>query len=179
MNDRELDINDIYNCYYRDVYHFALYFTNNKQEAEDITQETFIKIMNSMGSLKDSAKLKTWILSITKNTAMDLHRKRKFVSLFQDLVFEKEKEKDCFSPEDRLIQKGEWTELQNALLKLKQQYRSVVILRGLKELSIKESAEILGCSETKVRVDYHRALQLLKKQLLLNEEGWELKDGQS
>jgi RNA polymerase sigma-70 factor, ECF subfamily len=177
VNDKELDINEIYDCYYRDIYHFALYFTNNKQEAEDITQETFIKIMKSIGSLKDPAKLKTWILSIAKNTAMDLHRKRKFVSLFPDWVFEKEK--DSFTPEDRLIQKGEWNELQNAMLKLKQQYRTVVILRGLKELSIKETAEILGCSETKVRVDYHRALQLLKKQILLNDEGWELKDGQS
>jgi RNA polymerase sigma-70 factor, ECF subfamily len=177
VNDKELDINEIYDCYYRDIYHFALYFTNNKQEAEDITQETFIKIMKSIGSLKDPAKLKTWILSIAKNTAMDLHRKRKFVSLFPDWVFEKEK--DSFTPEDRLIQKGEWNELQNAMLKLKHQYRTVVILRGLKELSIKETAEILGCSETKVRVDYHRALQLLKKQILLNDEGWELKDGQS
>lgn len=177
MGSKRQDINEIYDLYYRDVYHFALYFTNNKQEAEDITQETFIKIMNSIGSLKDQTKLKTWILSITRNTAMDLHRKRKFVSLFPDWAIGKDKDSD--TPEDRLIRKGEWTELQSALLKLKQQYRTVVILRGLKELSIKETAEILGCSEAKVRVDYHRALQLLKKQVISNNEGWELRDGQS
>lgn len=177
MDSKRLDINKIYDLYYRDVYHFALYFTNNKQEAEDITQETFIKIMNSIGSLKDQTKLKTWILSITRNTAMDLHRKRKFVSLFPDWALGKDKDLD--TPEDRLIRKGEWTELQSALLKLKQQYRTVVILRGLKELSIKETAEVLGCSEAKVRVDYHRALQILNKQVLSNNEGWGLKDGQS
>ncbi|RSD25495.1 RNA polymerase sigma factor [Mesobacillus subterraneus] len=177
MDDQQLDINDIYEKYYRDVYHFALYFTNNKQEAEDITQETFVKIIKSIGNLKSTDKLKTWILSITKNTAMDLHRKKKFIRLFPDWGWEKEK--DSFTPEDRLIQKGEWTELQSALLSLKQQYRTVVILRGLKELSIKETAEVLGCSETKVRVDYHRALQLLKKQVLSNEEGWGLHNGQS
>lgn len=177
MDDKRLDINEIYDNYYRDVYHFALYFTNSKQEAEDITQETFIKIMKSINTLKDPYRLKTWILSIARNTAMDLHRKRKFVSLFPEWVFDKEK--DSYTPEDRLIQKGEWTELQSALLKLKQQYRTVVILRGLKELSIKETAEILGCSEAKVRVDYHRGLQLLKKQVLSNDEGWGLNDGQS
>lgn len=177
MEDNRLDINEIYDRYHRDVYHFALYFTNNKQEAEDITQETFIKIMKSISSLKDPERLKTWILTIARNTAMDLHRKRKFVSLFPEWVFDKEK--DSVTPEERLIQKGEWTELQNALLKLKQQYRTVVILRGLKELTIKETADILGCSEAKVRVDYHRALQLLKKQVLKDEEGWGLKDGQS
>lgn len=177
MDGKQLDINGIYNLYYRDVYHFALYFTNNKQEAEDITQETFIKIMKSIGGLKNPDKVKTWILSITKNTAMDLHRKRKFINLFPEWTFEKDK--DLNTPEDLLIQKGDWTELQNALLKLKHQYRTVVILRGLKELSIRETAEILGCSETKVRVDYHRALQHLKKQMLSNEEGWGFQDGQS
>lgn len=177
MEDNRLNINKIYECYHRDVYHFALYYTNNKQEAEDITQETFVKIMKSISSLKEPEKLKTWILSIARNTAMDLHRKRKFVRLFPEWVFDKEK--DSVTPEELLIQKGEWTELQNALLKLKHQYRTVVILRGLKELSIKETAEILGCSESKVRVDYHRALQHLKKQILKDEEGWGLKDGQS
>lgn len=177
MDDKRLDINEIYDLYYRDVYHFALYFTNNKEEAEDITQETFIKVMKSIGGLKETGKLKTWILSITKNTAMDLHRKKKFIHLFPDWVFDKEK--DHSTPEDRLIKKGEWAELQSALLKLKQQYRTVVILRGLKELSIKETAEVLGCTEAKVRVDYHRALQLLKKQVLSNEEGWGLENGQS
>lgn len=177
MEDSRLTINEIYDRYHRDVYHFALYFTNNKQEAEDITQETFVKIMKSISNLKDPEKLKTWILSIARNTAMDMHRKRKFVSLFPEWVFDKEK--DTVTPEERLIQKGEWTELQNALLKLKHQYRTVVILRGLKELSIRETAEILGCSETKVRVDYHRALQHMKKQILKDEEGWGLKDGQS
>jgi len=177
VEEKRLNINEIYDRYHRDVYHFALYFTNNKQEAEDITQETFVKIMKSILSLKEPEKLKTWILSIARNTAMDLHRKRKFVSLFPEWVFDKEK--DTVTPEERLIQKGEWTELQNALLKLKHQYRTVVILRGLKELSIRETAEILGCSESKVRVDYHRALQHLKKQILKDEEGWGLKDGQS
>ncbi|MGA9225693.1 MAG: RNA polymerase sigma factor [Mesobacillus sp.] len=177
MEDSRLTINEIYDRYHRDVYHFALYFTNNKQEAEDITQETFVKIMKSISNLKDPEKLKTWILSIARNTAMDMHRKRKFVSLFPEWVFDKEK--DTVTPEERLIQKGEWTELQNALLKLKHQYRTVVILRGIKELSIRETAEILGCSETKVRVDYHRALLHMKKQILKDEEGWGLKDGQS
>jgi len=177
VEDSRLTINEIYDRYHRDVYHFALYFTNNKQEAEDITQETFVKIMKSISNLKNPEKLKTWILSIARNTAMDMHRKRKFVSLFPEWVFDKEK--DTVTPEERLIQKGEWTELQNALLKLKHQYRTVVILRGIKELSIRETAEILGCSETKVRVDYHRALQHMKKQILKDEEGWGLKDGQS
>jgi RNA polymerase sigma-70 factor (ECF subfamily) len=50
-------------------------------------------------------------------------------------------------------------------------YRSIVILRVLKELSVKETAEILGCTEGKVRVDFHRAINQLKKELIINEGG--------
>lgn len=52
-----------------------------------------------------------------------------------------------------------------AITKLKPNFRAVVILRGINELSIKETSEILQCSETKVKVDYHRALKELKKKL--------------
>jgi len=41
-------IEHLYDCYHRDVYHFALYYTNSKQEAEDITQETFFKVMKQL-----------------------------------------------------------------------------------------------------------------------------------
>jgi RNA polymerase sigma-70 factor (ECF subfamily) len=49
--------------------------------------------------------------------------------------------------------------------KLKPNYRAVVLLRGINEFSIKETAEILNCSESKVKVDYHRALIDLKRKL--------------
>ncbi|WP_430541092.1 RNA polymerase sigma factor [Sporosarcina thermotolerans] len=71
-----------------------------------------------------------------------------------------------------IIGEENWQDLQRALVKLKPHYRSVIILRGLNELSIKETAEALRCSEGKVRVDFHRALQELKKDTNL-KEGWE------
>jgi len=52
-----------------------------------------------------------------------------------------------------------------AISKLKPNYRTVVILRGINEFSIKETSEILQCSESKVKVDYHRALKELKRRI--------------
>jgi RNA polymerase sigma-70 factor, ECF subfamily len=72
------------------------------------------------------------------------------------------------------MKKADWMELQEALLKLKSHYRTLLILRGLKELSIKEVAEVMECSEQKVRVDFHRAIQQLKKQVKPDQEGWEM-----
>lgn len=168
------DIETIYDTYYRDVYHFALFYTNNRQEAEDITQETFIKIMKNIGSLQNTERLKTWIFSITKHTAIDLKRKQKFIQFLPDWIYEKESEEA--TPEKKAIQKKEWEELQEALIKLKPTYRSIIILRGLKEMSVKETAEIMGCSERKVRVDYHRGIQQMKKHIRVDEEGWGLNE---
>ena len=78
-------IEHLYDSYHRDVYHFALYYTNSKQEAEDITQETFFKVMKQLDHLKDKDKVKTWIISIARNTAVDIHRRQKIKRSFYDL----------------------------------------------------------------------------------------------
>lgn len=166
----KLDIETIYEMYFKDIYQFALFYTNNRHEAEDITQETFVKVMKNLPTLRDSARIKTWIFSIVKFTAIDFKRKQKFVQFFPDWMIEKESGER--SPEMQVIHKGDWQELQLTLLKLKPQYRTVVILRDLKDFSIKETAEIMGCSERKVRVDYHRAIQQMKRSIQMNEKGW-------
>ncbi|MCC3358465.1 RNA polymerase sigma factor [Bacillus sp. REN16] len=168
------DIEKIYDLYHRDVYHFALFYTNNRQEAEDITQETFIKIMKNIASLQNPERMKTWIFSIAKHTAIDLKRKQSFMQFLPDWIYEKASEEA--TPENKVIQKKDWEELQEALIKLKPTFRSVLILRGLKELSIKETAEIMGCSERKIRVDYHRAIQQMKRLVQVDEEGWGLNE---
>ncbi|MFF3102047.1 RNA polymerase sigma factor [Viridibacillus arvi] len=73
--------------------------------------------------------------------------------------------------EQELLLQEEWEFLQEALLTIKPHYRSVIILKGLKEFLIKEIAEILNCTELKVRVDYHRAIAQLKKQVAKGEGG--------
>lgn len=170
MNETRSLIASLYEEFYRDVYQFSLYFTNNKQEAEDITQDTFIKAMKNIHQLKDSGKKKTWILSIARNTAVDLKRKQKLIGFLPKILYEtrspEEQPHDCV-----VIRKEVWTELQLALLKLKPHYRSIVILRVLKDFSVKETAQVLQCTELKVRVDLHRALAQLK-QSLISQEGW-------
>lgn len=167
-------IEEIYELYYRDVYHFTLFYTNNKQEAEDITQETFIKALKGSAQLKDPTKIKSWILSIAKNTAIDFKRKQKFIQYIPQLIFSREQVSNDVDVDKQIIHKEDWKELQEALLKLKPHYRSLVILRGIKELSIQEVSEILGCTELKVRVDYHRAINLMKKHMVQNQERWSI-----
>ncbi|MET3698451.1 RNA polymerase sigma-70 factor [Bacillus oleivorans] len=172
MSHQDLDIEEIYNLYYKDVYHFAIYYTNNKHEAEDITQETFIKAMKNLNSLQSLEKAKVWILTIAKNTAIDYKRKMRRISFFP--AFFKEERLSAPSPEERMLGQDSWKYVQKALLKLKPQYRSILILRGIKEYSTQETAEILGITEEKVRMNYHRAKTYLKREVGSLEEGWEM-----
>jgi RNA polymerase sigma-70 factor (ECF subfamily) len=170
LSNLQVNIEELYDEYYHDVYHFALYYTNNKQEAEDITQETFLKVMQNIHRLKEFEKRKTWILSIARNTAVDIHRKYKLRQLIPAMMSSSYKMSEN-NTEQQLLLQEEWEFLQDELLTLKPQYRSVIILKGLKEFSIKEIAEILNCTELKVRVDYHRAIAQLKKQVVKGEGG--------
>lgn len=154
---------ETYRQHYLDVYRFLICFTGNQNDAEDLTQEVFIRVLNNWSNF-DSGNLKTWIFSIAKHAAIDHHRKKKFSSIFGEGFF-----KQIVSTEkgpNELIEQSETKRLvHEAISKLKPTFRTVVILRGINEFSIKETSEILQCSESKVKVDYHRSLKELKKKL--------------
>ncbi|USG68502.1 RNA polymerase sigma factor [Brevibacillus ruminantium] len=156
--------------YYRDVYEFMIYFTGNRNNAEDLTQEVFLRALDALRRYEERSSMKTWILTIAKYVAIDHARKKRIRSWFE-LDMLKGITSSLGSPEKELQVKEERQQLIAAMQKLKPKYRNVVIFRGLKEYSIKETAEILGCSEAKVRVDYHRAVKELKGYLKGYMEG--------
>jgi RNA polymerase sigma-70 factor, ECF subfamily len=157
----EADISEIYKKYYLDVYRFLICFSGNQNEAEDLTQEVFIRVLKGNLDFNDINNLKTWIFSIAKHIAIDHFRKKRFSSLFKDGFFKQIVSKDK-EPEE-WIEHNEMKQLvHTAISKLKPSYRAVVIIRGINNFTIKETCEILDVSESKVKVDYHRALKELK-----------------
>ncbi|WP_285399280.1 RNA polymerase sigma factor [Lysinibacillus sp. fls2-241-R2A-57] len=169
-NNLESRIVEIYNLYYLDVYRFLVCFTGNQNDAEDLTQEVFIRVLKDLSNFNSNYNLKTWIFSIAKHVAIDHYRKKRFSALFKDGFFNQ-----FSSNEKKPEEEFEVTELKqfihDAIAKLKPNYRAVVILRGINEFSIKETSEILQCSAAKVKVDYHRALKELKRKLNIEIEG--------
>jgi RNA polymerase sigma-70 factor, ECF subfamily len=162
-------ISEIYNLHYLDVYRFLVCFSGSQNDAEDLTQEVFIRVLNNMSDLSRVSNLKTWIFSIAKHVAIDHYRKKRFSLIFSEGFF-----KQLVSTDKKLNELMEHNEMKqtvhNAISKLKPNFRAVIILRGINECSIKETSEILQCSESKVKVDYHRALKELKKKLNLQIE---------
>lgn len=165
LREEKWQIEHLYETYHQDVYHFALYYTNNKQEAEDIMQETFLKVCKQLARLKDRDKVKTWILSIARNTAVDLHRRQKIRRLLTEKIGLQPVAREVQKPQDILERNENWQEVQEALMTLKSHDRTIIIFRMLKDYSIQETATILGISEVKVRVDFHRAMARLRKKV--------------
>ncbi|SHM53878.1 RNA polymerase sigma factor [Gracilibacillus kekensis] len=156
--DEEL-ITDWFDAYADDVYRFLIYYTSTS-DVEDLVQEVFIKAIDRYDSFKGDASPKTWLISIARNLAIDEARKNKRKD-WRKLIKSYESKVDI-SPEDKHLISERKLELHQAISKLKQDYRDVVILRGIEELSVMETATILKWSDSKVRVTFHRALKALK-----------------
>lgn len=165
----ESSIVSIYNKHYLDVFRFLVCFSGSQTDAEDMTQEVFIRVLKNLTNYQSGNNLKTWIFSIAKHVAVDYYRKKRFVSVFKDGFF-KQLEGNGKKPDEAF----EITEMKQivheAISKLKPNYRAVVILRGINEFSIKETSDILKCTESKVKVDYHRALIELKRKIHFDAE---------
>lgn len=156
------------------IYNFAARLTN-KNEARDITQETFIKAWKNIKKFDETkASFKTWIFIIAKNTATDFLRKKKNV-LFSDL--EKnfiEEETDSFAenipdenllPEEALQKLQDFETLNAVLSKIPLNYKTVLILHYQEEMTFDEIGKILDKSLNTVKSWHRRAIILLRKML--------------
>lgn len=160
----------IYETHYWDVYYFLLHFTGNQNETEDLTQDVFTSLLRALPKYDGRVAIKTWLFSIAKYIAIDYYRKQKLKFFFSEKRLGKLKSNEGV-PEVELSHKEELWQLKRALQKLKPQYRMVIILRSIRGCSVKETAELLGISEAKVKVDYHRGLKQLQTYMGGSEKG--------
>lgn len=166
-NERKIEITEWYQQYGDSVFRYILLMVRDHQQAEDLTQETFIKAFRSYDSFERKANPKTWLFRIAHNVTIDFIRKQKPLELLKELVLLGKSANAA--PEGIVEIKENSTELYDALGQLKAPYREVIVLRKIREFSIQETGEILNWSESKVKNTLSRALSALEKQL--NKEG--------
>lgn len=163
-SERKREVSEWYQQHSDAIFRYILLMVRDNQQAEDLTQETFIKAFRFYDTFERQANPKTWLFRIAHNLTIDFIRKQKPLELLKELVF---LGKNTHSlPEEIVEIKESSTELYNALGRLKSSYREVIILRKIREFSIQETSEILNWSESKVKNILSRALPALEKQLL-------------
>ncbi|WP_241657783.1 RNA polymerase sigma factor [Anaerobacillus alkaliphilus] len=156
-------LHEWYHFYSEDIYRFILMMLGDDEQAKDLTHDTFIKAYNSMDLFKGDVNDKNWLYFIARNITIDYMRKRKPI-LFMIDSFSAVISKNHIPDNIALLGERE-EQLYCSLRKLKRSYRELIILRKIKELSIRETAEVLNWSEGKVKVTLHRALLALKNQM--------------
>ncbi|TWT13191.1 RNA polymerase sigma factor [Planomicrobium sp. CPCC 101079] len=166
-NERKSEITEWYEQHSDSIFRYILLMVRDHQQAEDLTQETFIKAFQYYDSFERKANGKTWLFRIAHNLTIDFIRKQKPLELLKELVFLGKNTSTL--PEGMVEIRENSTELYHALGQLKGAYREVIILRKIREFSIQETGEILNWSQSKVKNTLSRALSALEKQL--NKEG--------
>ncbi|WP_214481961.1 RNA polymerase sigma factor [Bacillus sp. SM2101] len=158
------EILQLYDLYSSRIMKFIFVLTKDYYTAEDLTQDTFIKVNNSYYQLKSKEKVEPWLFQIAHNLTMDYIRRKKF-NVLEHIVPTLQNKESSPSIDKLIIINENVRELYDAIGKLKPTYREIIILRKIEELSIKETSEILGWSESKVTTTLSRAMKLLHKQL--------------
>ena len=147
--------------YFGSVYSYILIQVKNPHTAEDLTQETFLKVFRNEHHFKGESSVKTWIFRIAYTTMMSYFRKKNPLTYFIDLNLLK----DDSSPEKIALLNSQQKQFYEALRELKTSYQHVIILRRIQGFSTKETSSILNWSEGKVKMSLSRALAAFKKEL--------------
>jgi RNA polymerase sigma-70 factor (ECF subfamily) len=153
------------------VYNICYRMSGNREEAEDNTQDVFIKIFHAIGKFRNEAKLSSWIYRIAVNTCLKRARRKKLENwislefLFQDAgIFQPQAYEETPDQEVEILEKEEI--VQQAIQRLPERQKTALILHRYENLSYQEIAEIMKISISAVESLLHRAKENLIKKLL-------------
>jgi len=175
MSANESEFQKIYDAFQPKILRYLTHLAG-ESEAEDLTQETFVKIHQGLENFRGEAQPSTWIYRIATNTALDRMRSPSFqraaqISLSESLDETKIADKViCIEEKKPLIEQQLIREEMNQCIrgyieKLPENYRTVLILSEWEGLKNNEIAEILGVTLDTVKIRLHRAKSKLKEEL--------------
>ena len=156
-----------------EVYTLALRLTGNEEDARDVVQDTYLRVMKGIRRFRGDSALSTWLYRVTANTAYTfLQRSKKHrarpLSEVEDVTPLPDTSLD--RPDDAVLARELRERLQEAVSDLPPAYRSVVVLKDIYGLSHEEIAESLGISVTACKVRLFRARRRLREVLFGGDE---------
>lgn len=141
---------------FRQIYHMV----GNVADAQDLTQEAFIKALQRSEQLKDEEKAAHWLSRIATNTALDFLRRH---GRYTHCEIDEAPENECESPEQTLLRGEQHDYLEEGLSQLTARERTALVLRDVEDLSAEEVARHLDCSKATVRSHIANARTKMRK----------------
>ncbi len=155
--------------YQKQVYSLIYRMTSDAEETKDLTQDVFLKVIHGIKNFRNEASFKTWLYRIAVNTGINYTMQKRNGEIELN-------ESACESISDtvsEIIDKEKKDYLKNALTRLTPRERLAIILRVYENLSCRETADVMQCSESAMKTHYHNGVQRLKE--ILRSEGYESK----
>lgn len=153
-----MEIEKIYNLYFKDVYRYIYSLSKNTSLAEDITQDTFLKALKNIDKFDGSKDIRAWLFTIAKNTLYTHYKREKIYTSFEEST-EGSTTQDIL---ETVVVKETYSRIEKVIERLKEPYKSVFKLRHFGELSYEEISKMHGKSSGWARIIFYRA----KKQIL-------------
>lgn len=171
LNGREEVFAKLLEKHLSPVFNFLYRITGSKEVAEDLAQETFVKVWKNLKNFNRNRSFKAWLFTIAKNTTYDYFKKKKEVAFS---AFVNEEGESIFNeiagenilPDEILHRKDIANELEEILKKLPPHYRAILLLHYKEDFSLHEIAEILGEPYNTIKSRHQRGLGKLKKIVL-------------
>lgn len=163
---------NIYRTYRDTVYNYLYYMCREEELAEDLAQETFLKIFQGLRRFRGDCSEKTWCLTVARNTFLSYARKRQPLLLGGELPAERDK--SFGSPlEEQVIRREEGALVRRVLSALKEEERTILLLRDCEGIAYEELSRLLGITEANVKVRLHRARKKYRERYLRERERME------
>lgn len=159
-----IELEDLYERYFRSVYRYLLSITRDQNLAEDLTAETFMKALEGIEDFNGSCDIRVWLCQIGKNSYYSHLRKQGRV----DIVAEIPEDKGPFSQasmDTRLMNEETSQRIHQILHHMKEPYKEVFTLRVFGELSFKRIGEIFQKTENWACVTFHRSRKKILAEL--------------
>lgn len=162
-----MSFEEYYERYFQIIYRYTYYMTSSKELAEDLTQETFLRLYN--GSCQHVSSVETYLRKIARHLVYDYYRRR---ALIEWLPFTKKHADQRAAIDEQLIAEEQTRALLQMMQQLKPAHKEVLIYRKIEGYSIDETAALLGWSTTKVANTQRSAMKALAR--IVRGNGYEV-----
>lgn len=154
--------------YNQRLYRIALSIINTESDVYDVIQLAYIKAYENLGQFRFQSAFSTWLTKILINESLMFLKKKKHTALMEKKKFEEEAEQsktDMQTPLTGILHTELKSVLESSIRELPEKYRTVFIMRELENISVAETMEYLGLSESNVKIRFKRSKVMLRNKL--------------